>query len=65
MIELVNLSKTYKTKKEECKALKSLNLKFPNKGLVFIVGKVLIVVLRHLFMEFYIRACLYKWQPEM
>ena len=39
MIELVNLSKTYKIKKEECKALKGLNLKFPNKGLVFIVGK--------------------------
>lgn len=39
MIELVELTKTYKTKKSKCEALKGINLKFGNKGLIFIVGK--------------------------
>lgn len=40
MLELKNICKTYKSKKgSSCKALKNINIKFPDKGLVFILGK--------------------------
>lgn len=40
MIEVKNLRKTYKPKKgKEVQALKGINLKFEEKGLVFILGK--------------------------
>ncbi len=40
MIELVNLNKTYKTKKGiTIEAIKNLSLKFDDNGLVFVVGK--------------------------
>ena len=40
MIELVNVSKIFKTSyKEKNKVIKDINLKLPNKGLVFVVGK--------------------------
>ena len=40
MLELKNISKTYKSKKSvDTNALNNINLKFDNKGLVFIVGK--------------------------
>lgn len=34
-----NLSKTYKNKKSQVKALKNINLSFDNNGLVFVTGK--------------------------
>ena len=40
MIELRNVSKTYKSKKStNTAALKDISIKFPEKGLVFILGK--------------------------
>ncbi len=40
MLELKKISKTYKSKKgSSCNALKNINIKFPDKGLVFILGK--------------------------
>ena len=40
MIELKNVSKTYKSKKStNTAALKDISIKFPEKGLVFILGK--------------------------
>lgn len=40
MLELKKIYKTYKSKKgSSCKALKNINIKFPDKGLVFILGK--------------------------
>ena len=39
MIELRNVTKIYKTGKEEVVALKNVNLTLPERGLVFIVGK--------------------------
>ena len=39
MINIVNLSKTYNVNDLETKALKNLNLKLPNTGLIFIAGK--------------------------
>lgn len=40
MIELKNVSKTYKSKKStRTQALKNISIKFPEKGLVFILGK--------------------------
>ena len=40
MIELKGINKTYKSKKaNDTVALKDINISFPNKGLVFIVGK--------------------------
>ena len=40
MIEVKNLKKTYKPKKGAAvQALKGINLKFEEKGLVFILGK--------------------------
>ena len=40
MIELKNISKTYKSKKAtKTIALKDISIKFPEKGLVFILGK--------------------------
>ena len=40
MIELKNISKTYKSKKAaNTTALKNISIKFPEKGLVFILGK--------------------------
>lgn len=39
MIELRNVVKRYKKDKNKTEALKGINLKFANKGLVFIVGK--------------------------
>lgn len=40
MIELKNVTKIYKSKKgNSTKALNNVNLKFENKGMVFIVGK--------------------------
>ena len=40
MIELKNISKSYKSKKStNTTALKNISLKFPEKGLVFILGK--------------------------
>ena len=39
MIEVKNLSKTYKDKDVETKALKNVSFTLPDKGLIFIVGK--------------------------
>ncbi len=40
MLELKKISKTYRSKKgSSCNALKNINIKFPDKGLVFILGK--------------------------
>ena len=39
MLEIKNLSKRYITKNYICDALKNVSIKFPEKGLVFIVGK--------------------------
>ena len=39
MLELVNLKKTYKTKAGDTVALNGVNLKFADKGMVFITGK--------------------------
>ena len=39
MIEITSLNKTYYTKKEDCHALKDVNLVLPNNGVVFILGK--------------------------
>ncbi len=40
MIELINVSKKYVSKKKvETRALDNVNLKFENKGMVFIIGK--------------------------
>ncbi len=40
MLELKKISKTYKSKKgSSCNALKNINIKFPDRGLVFILGK--------------------------
>ena len=39
MLELVNLKKTYKTKAGDTVALNGINLKFADKGMVFITGK--------------------------
>lgn len=40
MLQLKNISKTYKTSKGvETKALKNINLSFPQKGMVFVLGK--------------------------
>ena len=40
MIELKNVSKIYKSKKaKDTIALKNISIKFPEKGLVFIIGK--------------------------
>ncbi len=39
MLELINVSKIYKTKSEDVHALNKVNLYFPNKGLVFVTGK--------------------------
>ena len=40
MIELKNVSKTYKSKRAaNTTALKDISIKFPEKGLVFILGK--------------------------
>lgn len=38
MIKLINLQKTYKQKNIKLDALKSINLTFPDKGLIFITG---------------------------
>ncbi len=38
MIKLINLQKTYKQKNIKVDALKSINLTFPDKGMVFITG---------------------------
>ena len=39
MLEIKNLSKRYVTKGSICDALKNVNIKFPEKGLIFIIGK--------------------------
>lgn len=40
MIQLVSISKSYKTGKEgSCEAIRDLSISFPSKGMVFIVGK--------------------------
>lgn len=39
MIELKNLTKTYKLKSGEVQALKDINLTLPDKGMVFVLGK--------------------------
>ena len=40
MIELKNVSKVYKSKKAaDTVALKNVSIKFPEKGLIFILGK--------------------------
>lgn len=39
MLELINVSKIYKTKSEDVHALDNVSLYFPNKGLVFVTGK--------------------------
>ncbi|MDR0832437.1 MAG: ATP-binding cassette domain-containing protein, partial [Bacillales bacterium] len=39
MIQIRNLSKIYKSKYKETKALDNINLDFPEKGMFFIVGK--------------------------
>lgn len=39
MIELINVTKTYKTKDVEVKALDNISITFPSTGLVFINGK--------------------------
>lgn len=39
MIQLINISKNYKTKSGEVQALKGINLTLPDKGMVFILGK--------------------------
>ena len=39
MIELKNISKTYKNKKNKIRALKNINISFNDNGLVFVVGK--------------------------
>lgn len=39
MIELQNINKYYKSGQERFHALKNINIKFPEKGLVFITGK--------------------------
>ena len=40
MLEIKNLFKTYKSKKgSSCAALKGISIKFPDKGLVFVLGK--------------------------
>ena len=40
MLELRNVCKTYKSKKgSNCAALKGINIKFPDSGMVFILGK--------------------------
>jgi ABC-type lipoprotein export system ATPase subunit len=39
MIELINISKTYKSKYASVKALQEVSLTLPDKGIVFIVGK--------------------------
>ena len=40
MLELKKINKTYRSKKaSSCHALKNINIKFPDKGLVFILGK--------------------------
>ena len=39
MIELKNLSKIYKLRSGEVRALDDVNLKLPEKGMVFILGK--------------------------
>ena len=40
MLELRNICKTYKSKKgTNCTALKGINIKFPDNGMVFILGK--------------------------
>ena len=45
MIELLNVRKIYKTKIGETAALDGINLVFPEKGLIFITGKVVVVKL--------------------
>ena len=39
MLELRNITKAYKTKSGDVKALNNLSLTFPSTGLVFITGK--------------------------
>ena len=39
MIELKNVYKSYKTKNNEVRVLKDINIKLPSKGLIFILGK--------------------------
>ena len=39
MLEIKNVYKTYISKKNKCEALKDVSIKFPEKGLVFVVGK--------------------------
>lgn len=39
MIELKNLTKTYKLKSGDVQALKDINLTLPDKGMVFVLGK--------------------------
>lgn len=39
MIQLINISKNYKTKSGEVQALKGINLTLPDKGMIFILGK--------------------------
>lgn len=38
MIEIKNLNKYYQSGGERVHALKDINIKFPNKGLIFILG---------------------------
>lgn len=39
MVDLINISKNYKTKSGEVQALKDVNINFPDRGMVFILGK--------------------------
>ena len=38
MFELININKVYGDSKNSIKALKDISIKFPNKGLVAIIG---------------------------
>ena len=39
MIELKEVRKTYQTKKEKVEAIKEINIKLPDRGMVAIVGR--------------------------
>lgn len=39
MIKILNVTKTYETKDRTVKALKNINIEFPDNGMIFILGK--------------------------
>ena len=43
MIEIKNLNKYYQSGGERVHALKDINIKFPNKGLIFILGLIFLL----------------------